>query len=346
MSADDGARTDPPPAGDADRVRLELLAQLVPCLVHELNNSLAVLRGVLDILVQDTGDASGRRVLEESGSSARLLARLSSLAKDDVDAVAVTDLGELVCDHAPLIEAFAKSRGIGLCVDAALGRAHVALRPRLFGRRLTTLVLALLHARDEAEQPLRASVRMHVRADRVELRCAAAPVTSRDADALLRMLGAALAEGCATAPAAPPRVVRRARAVGIRLRPSHELLTAPAERAADPPARARVLLLGTGEPYEDELEELLRDSGYVVLRNESGDDYVSALESSAVDVALVDAVLLGSSAGLLARVLEDPSCGRARVVVLGDLAGLVDLPTIPNPCPPDALLAAVEAACA
>ena len=65
------------PADPERASRHAALAGLVPAVVHRLNNSLAVVRGVLDLLTRERGEHILQRAIEESIAAAELLRQLS-----------------------------------------------------------------------------------------------------------------------------------------------------------------------------------------------------------------------------------------------------------------------------
>lgn len=333
------------PARPLEQPRLELLAQLVPASVHELNNVLAVLRGALEIVVHDTGDVGARQALQEAEKATRLLVRLSTFAKGDADPEGAVDLGQLLLDQQPLFLALAKSRSVAFELEAEAGLALVRGDGRGLARALVILGLAWIEA--AAGQPNRSRVRVSLRTEAQH--------------AVLRWAGTTGARGQALDPGLPGevaaaleaaltndvelvlerRVLRGAR--GLRLRVPATVL-GQAVAAQPRPTSPRILLLGVGGTLDEELEELLASSGYRVLPREPELDVHAALLAASADLVLVDARVLPASPTLLSHLLNEHDQGLAPLLLLGPDVGIGSLPAVPQPCPPDQLLEAIEAA--
>ena len=327
-----------PPRGEMDRLRLELLGELVPPVVHELNNFMAVLRGVLDILLHDKQDPSGRQAIDVSVAASDLLVRLASYAKGDEGRHGPLDPASALWDLEPLLKAYTKSKGIRFELVAARGFASIQGDPRSVWRCLGTL--AMLFARDAHVRDLtaRMSIRMGFAEGSVRLRFTATSAGPIDG-AQLEVALAELARAVERVDSVVEHRFGRAWALEVRL---PAVVQERHRSAGSARSRARVLLLGVGEDFEDELEELLRESGYVVLRPARETNPVGLLLSTAADVALVSARVLSESSELMLRFVEGRIPGKLGIVLLGAEGPIGDICSLPSPCPPDDLLAAIE----
>ena len=93
-----------------DLERAELLRELVPPLVHRLNNSLAVVTGALCLQAPEPS-ASGQRELDRITSSLRIL---SGFAQAPSNGFGTVDLNELLRQAEELVRPLAAARGVAL----------------------------------------------------------------------------------------------------------------------------------------------------------------------------------------------------------------------------------------
>ena len=330
-----------------DQLRNQLLAGLVPAVVHELNNSLAVLRGSLEVIAQETGDVGGQQAVAESIKAATLLTRLSLFSKSDEEPIRELDLCQVVRDVEPLLAAFAKSQALGVELQVPQRVALVDANEATLWRSLSALVLRLAQAaRGAPGRPrIRLALRPHGQGLAIRLLSNVPVEVETEALEALGTFATAVLASVSGAHATGASVHRSRNALGVEVRLPGSLAGGDAGVRATSTG-ARVLLLGLGDDLEDVVEELLLESGYAVTRSRGAEQGLTLLDRVPASVALVDARLLTESQAFLSRLVGDRETTETRAILLGPERNVAGLPSIPHPCPPDVLLAALQAALA
>ncbi|MFT5288485.1 MAG: hypothetical protein ACI8QS_000386 [Planctomycetota bacterium] len=321
-------------------LQCELLGQVVPSVVHDLNNSLSVMRGVLELIAHDTDDASARHAIKESVSASKLLAVLSIYAKGDREGLGVQDPAQLINRVTSLLRALATSLAVQLQVSAPEGQAILSTGPRSFSRQLLTLGLVLIRSAKVAGLRSRVRLRMKVQAESVVLRFVASTSGADEA-----LVGACIAGFLGEVEGATE--VRRhrtqsARSIELRL-PAQiaKQATLATDQGAAGAQSQRVLLFGLETFCCEELGEVLRESGYGTVERQVDGDVEGTLRTSAADLALIDARILQGNPHLLQRIQAGDITPSLRVIILGEGAHCPGVRTLPNPCPPGELLSAI-----
>ena len=321
---------------DAAQVQAQLLARLIPPLVHRLNNLLAVVSGTCDIWVRD-GQAPpperfGRQVdamRTAVDEVLRLVRGLSSAAKVSPEAEGEADAEALLARVADLIQPFAAEQGVELALGIRGGSAVVSTDLRNLVRSLLLLLAALI-ALPAEERPRRLRLSVTVAAGRSAWTVVTRHPLPPDANALAGPLAAleAFVRG------AGARWRRRRLGLASAWRLVLPAQSHPQASHTTFERRGRVLLVEPDPLLGELVATVLEESGLGV---EVRSGLATALdEAPGFDLLLVDAGAAADPAHRerLARV-------EVRVLVLGSEPP-PPRASLAKPFRPDDLLAAVE----
>jgi hypothetical protein len=303
------------------------LAEVVPPFVHHLNNALATVIGLTDLVAHRPDREDAAALLKTVGEQAELcvsrVRALSDLAKDAAGAGQVEDLGVLLERAEHLVEPLATSLGCELRVARPGGALPARFDARLGLQWLVTASLELLRGRAGAAQPLEWSL-----------------VGGPEAPELCAQLGSASAGEWVRCEDPLAELGRRSGAAeqwrsgdGRALRLAFGA-SAPAP-AAQSRAGAAICVL-EGDPHlAGLLPDVLMESGFQARGAADAADALGLVEPGGV--LLVDSRLTGDW-------LNEARARGARVGLLGlpERGEPGDLPAIERPFGPQELLAFVS----
>jgi hypothetical protein len=316
----------------SEQVRAALLLRVMPALVHRLNNSLAVVMGLSELLIGESGEAEEelRTIRHESGEGAELLTALGRLLLDDDGPDQVVDPDGLLSAAERVLAPICKAGGTALEARRSLVEAAVRCGPRLPVLLLVAAAEALVRAPAPSPSVGSRRLRLFARAEPGGVVLGVAMVgAGADVEGLEELRALAVSRGL--------RAAERpgGRAWGFRFHvPSagEPGRIAPRDRG---PARTRILVADPDRRGGDLVGEVLSEAGHPVGVASGLDDLARLVEQGGWDLVLADPALgadaVRAQAGRLEGVRlvwigEAPGAGEpalARPFGPGDLMGLV-----------------------
>jgi CheY-like chemotaxis protein len=268
-----------------------VLPRLIPPLVHRLNNSLAVLRGVCDLSEGQRGRRADAPELElarrETRRAGDLLRHLSAFAKEHEPTSALFDLRALVQGSVALLAPLAEESGVQL--DASEEGESVIVRSdpaRLEQLVIAIVARALVGARGRAGHG-HARIGLERRTECAELDLSWSGLGEGDPGRDAELVG----ELAALVGADGGRVRSGHNDEGQRIRIQLPLARRdelpPLTRASEPIPAARILLVEDDVVLCELVETVLREAGYRV-RSAGGAAAGAVLAAKGFDLVLLD----------------------------------------------------------
>lgn len=298
-------------------VRLEAIPNIVPALVHRLNNALGVLRGLVEMpsdrLPGDRLELA-RRQIERMSTSLRWL---SNFSRARAESASPFDLEACVRGALVLLEPLASERGVVLSLSAGAARGVLRGDEVRFLQQFVTLLTREILAIASTSGGRRLRISIAARGEHAVLKWSTerAPSPSLDSGPQER-----------DAFAGQPLVDHRTRQLSGRLSTrrfvfrAESLQTDPARAPREGGRAARILVVVPDRTMGELLGTVLDDEGHSTEVVHDGDAALEALVRGEHQLVLLDADLGELGPGFLAA-LRRTAASRARFALLGRYPG-------------------------